>query len=604
MIGLSSLSGAKRTLAHGYALSLASLVFLWPIALGIAPGGLRLAWLFSAAVCIAISIVAVFWALPSSTLPVMERVRLRSLPILLAAIVPSLVIGALVPLTFFSDEEALVLPALRIASVLADIFTWPGLIAAVALLGILGGVMIQRCRTGIIALLCVLCFLASVGAALMIDGTYGQFVRFPPVVHLVQILGTMFSMGDPNLFRFASVLWALFLAGFLWRFTPEWSDASRIGLFLAAGLTPLGWTYRILLYQAAGEIVLLIILTTLLSQFLQRRDRGDAGVLIGMLFSGWILYRPTALVLCLGCIGLLWCLRYRRAAWSVAFTALPVGGVWVLTYLLGAFQYSFLQPGSERVWNLHSVLTPLLETALILPSQVRPLGFAVLILGTIGVLWRASAWRSPLLLAWFFALLNIGLHNILTIERWYGYGRFNALLMVPLAFVVAALWDKREFGRWSPLFGSVSLALLIVATPWNLGAFLQQMRMVPQEIVERTVTGGVEPTALPGVIDDFIAQGEVPPVILSPSHAFLDLAIARGMLTPVERDNIITRSNTWTPEDAARPVIIQAPAGKLHYRGNLTEEEEKRLRDAALWARTQPGVQSIFYRLEETLIVR
>jgi hypothetical protein len=313
--------------------------------------------------------------------------------------------------------------------------------------------------------------------------------------------------------------------------------------------------------------------------------------------SLWILYRPTSLALVVIVILLLLVFNRRRSAWIIANVALPIGAIWVSVYLFGSFQYSFFSPEEPRSFP---IVAPLLETMIDLHNQLSIAGLVILLAGGAYSLWKRPQDRYLLLVAWLLALAYTGLHEIITVPTWYGYGRFNVLLMLPLGVTVGSV--AAGF-RWSSAAAVALLLPLVLSTPWSTIAFLQSYRSLDHfSRIERTVTGGVSPAPLSRAVGEFIDQADTL-ILLSPAPSFLDLLIAQGKLTVAQRTAIIQRAKTWTPASENRPVIVQAPAIGSTYRPNIPDAEEKRLLEAAEWARKQPNVQRYRLGSEETLVV-
>lgn len=594
---LSVEAGGARLLARWYAVLLIAACFGWPLILGIAPGAPRAAWLFIAVVLVLCSVLAARSAAKRAAMPSVETRR----PPWLAFAVPALLVAAasIFPVTFFSDEEAIALPSLLLLTRAARLVTWPGLAALFALC-IGSAAWFRRRLRGrhVWALLALLCT-SSVVLAFLHARPEALLIRFPPLLHLGQILATAAGLGRPALMRLGNAGWTFLLFLSCWTLLPRWPVSARIALGIAALLTPLGWTYRLLLFQACGEITLGLAAVFLLDQVIRRPDGDYLGLYPGMLLGAWILYRPTSLAIACAVIGLLALVRRRRAALDIALIALPMGALWVSVYVLGSFQYAFLSASSDRTFALWR---PLMETLAAVPEQLGWVGIAVLLAGSTVLALRRPSDRVILLLAWMFGVTSTLLHQLLTVPVWYGYGRFSVLLMLPLAVTVGALaaWAAERRRAWLVL---PLIALLAWTTPWPFVRFLQERRAVgTEDYIERTVTGGSIPTPLPQLIEEHATDAQRM-IVLSPSYAFLDLLVARGLFGVAQRESIIARSRAWTPSSPGRPVLIQAPQPGRTYRTNITADEERRLLEAAAWARTQPGVREEVFGSERVLVV-
>lgn len=571
---------------------------MWPVALGVPAGLPRILWIVIAVACLWVSS---FFALKSAKKGEAVTINAEPFPFWLygLAVLPVLIAGITMPLAIFGDEEAIMLPAFTALSLVARTVGWiPLMIAALAALFV-GGTFVRRFPERFLGWFVGGCGVFALVIGLLVARTETEFVRYPPLVHFMQGFATVFTSGDTALFRLPSVLWLFVFGWMIWHMAP-WSRVARFLAFFTVMLTPLGWIYKVLLYQSAGEIVFAALAALLIAQLIQIGKKEGSVPLIGMTFTLWIMYRPTALAAAAACCALLFILGYKKAAKDIALIAFPIGFMWVMVYLIGSFQYDFLQPGGGRVWSLASVTTPVIETLRMLPSQLHPVGLLIMLGSTLWLLRAERSRAMPLLIVWYIALVNTALHQLLTTEKWYGYGRFNALLILPLAFSIAGLWGASKIRQ---IIAGIAVAVLVLVTPWHITGFMQSLRTVPADQVERTVTGGMIPIALPGVTTDLLTKGITPAVILAPSYAFLDIDIARGLLTSAQRTEIRERSATWTPENTARPVLIQAPIRPVHYLGNISKEEEQRLLDAAAWAAAQPGVTIVRYGWEVTYVV-
>lgn len=587
---------------HGvrlYALVLGAGFLLWPVSLGVPAGMPRVVWVLAAAGCAGFSILMARRAAEGGETAEVDTARAPWWLIGLI-VLPALAAGVRMPLTIFGDEETIMLPTLTLSHMIADRIGWIPLVVG-TLVALAAGVWFvrrfpERFLLWVIAAFTVIALVVAVA----VGRTESEFVRYPPLVHLTQGLITVFTGGHPSLFRLQTIAWWVLTGLAFWHLMPQWPRTARFLAFLVIGLTPLGWIYHVLLYQSSGEMFFASSSALLIGQTLTRADRAGRGGMAGMAFGLWILYRPTALAPAAACAIVLFLLGYRRAARDIACIALPVGLLWILVYLIGSFQYDFLQPGGGRMWTFASLLVPIRETLWMLPSQLTVPGLIVLVAGSFFLARTERARYLPLFAVWVIALVNTGVHQLLTIERWQGYGRFSALMILPLAFVVAGFWGQ---GKWGRLCAGIVTLVLAVFVPWNIGSFMQEMRTVPPDRVERTVTGGLMPTVLPSVVDDLLRRGKPPAVMLAPSYAFLDLFIARGFLSVADRTAIKARSDAWQPGDAVRPLIVHAPQPPVHFLGNLPAEQEKRLRDAAAWVASQPGVRTEVYGRDRVYVL-
>ncbi len=582
-----------------YSLLLLAACFGWPLVLGIGTGLLRFIWLIVAILLVGFSVYSARHA-AEHIVKVTYRV---ARPPWLFFIVAGVALGIMLifPVTFFGDEDLIALPSLIIASKLANVLTWPGLMVIVVALTWIFRLSYRHIQDWHVLVFAVFVLISSAVLAVLHTHPETLIVRYPFFMNFIQFIVTVLTQGSPELFRMGNVFWVVTLGFVGWYAASDWPPSARIATAVTLCLTPLGWTYHILLYQACGELTIGLLATLLLGKLLKKNNdtQSASALLLGSIFSFWILYRPTAFVLAGAAVVLLLVCGRKRAAWTVGSIGLPIGVLWLMVYVLGSFQYPFLSTESTRSFQL---LAPFIATLKNLPDQLHPIGLLLLLVGGAYVAWKRPTDRNTLLVAWVFAVLYTGLHQFLTIDEWYGYGRFNVLLMLPLAVtigsIIAAVSEKNH------VLTAITLLLpLILATPWSNVGFLQSYRAVSYlDMMERTVTGGVSPSPLPRAMNDFVPKADTL-ILISPSSSFLDLLIARGKLSIAQRTAILERSKLWKPNSTARPVLIQAPTEGYTFRINIPKLDEQRLIDAAAWARKQPGL--MVYRLghEEALVV-
>lgn len=585
----------SQIVARWYGITLAVACFGWPLILGMPFGWLRVTWLAIAVFCVAVSIVLAQKFAEKSVVPVLSADAPPWFLILAATLF--IAYATRFPTTFFSDDEAIVIPPLVVAYRLAALLTWPGLTATILTLGALVLWRYKKVSSWHLWAVFLITLLSTSFIGFFYHNAETLLVRYPPMMNLTQLVSTIIGQGEPLLMRLANAGWTFVLALVVWYLLPTWKPHARLALGLVACLTPLGWSYRILLYQSSGEIVLALAIILLLSQLLSGRD--GIALYIGMTFSLWILYRPTAFALATATVLALLLLRRKRDALEVGAIALPIGILWCAVYILGAFQYDFLSSSSTRSFV---VARPMFETLKALPEQLSVPGLLVLIIGSICIFWKRPHDRWLLALAWLFSVSYTVLHQLLTIDVWYGYGRFNALLIVPLAVVTSSMvmWAKEKKCTWLTL---PLIAILVAVTPWNFVSFMQGYRSdAYQHRMERTVTGGAIPTPLPAATEELLSHVDTM-IILTPTVTYLDLFIARGMITADQRTSIVDRSRAWTPSDTSRPVLVQAPMKGRTYRTNIPETLENRLLEAAEWAKAQPNVYERVYGEERVIIV-
>ena len=587
-------------------LGLSIALFLWPVVLGFTGMPLRLLWITGALAAIFLSSEMLRRAVRQTPDVTLTLKGFPLVPVLLFC-------GALavplfrLPITFFSDEAGIAIPSLTLLQRVASIVTWPGLtllsLGAIAL-------FLFACsslrREYVIAVVILLAG-GAVFVGWHIPDVSSLATRYPPFLHIMQSIGFVLTGGSLDAFRMPNVLWTLLLAFGIWKLVPEWTLLQRTLAFLTPMLTPVGWTYRMHLYQACGEITLGMCATLLLHRILSEKGeekQNSFSALTGMLFSFWILYRPTAIAILIASTLFLFCIGRRRSAFTIAGIAGPIAMLWIGAYFLGNYQAGFLS-NTSSLPTVPGMLHNILIAAEKLPSQFHPAGLIILVGGSLLIFVRKRGPLTYILLSAFLvALSTIAFHHAVLPTHLAGFARFNALLVLPLAIVMAGLASPTILPRhWqSTLLTGLCIIALLAVTPFDFRSFTQEIRTHTPEDIRFSPTAGDLATPLPRVVRDTL-QHTKNIVVLQPDVAYLDLFVARGLLSLQERTDILVRSREWTPASPDRPVLIQAPAEGMTFAPNLPAEEEVQLREAELWARTQPGVQEIRLGTLSTLIV-
>lgn len=589
-------NGWKRVVLNLYGFLLGAGLFLWPSILSFAHLTTRFVWLFVALPLCAVSIARAIIALDAESIT-FHRERFPIVWYVLPAIAVAL-IGALLPITFFGDEGTIALSGIAIVSRALAICGAPILYGACAVGCAVGFIALRKLRPHVSLL--ALPFLAAVSAivALAIPRVPILVLDYPPLVPLLQILSALLTGASLTMFRLPMAVWWLLFGWIAWLLAPPtWSRTQRYVGFLAVSLTPLGWTYRILLYQQGGEVAFGLCVALLLASLVGNADRTARAALLGMTLALWIIFRPTAIAVAVGCGVLLLLLGYKRAAIDCIGISWPVGAIWAFVYLLGAYH-------NAVIYAQHTLFAPLSATLIALPGQLHPLGIAVALIGSVIVFFRSKSTRLPLLFTWLIGTANTVVHQYLLTPQWYGYGRYDILLMLPVAVVAVGFWDRDAFGKFATWTGAFVLGALLLTTPFNVVDELQTLRALPASQVQHSLTGGMDVTALPWEVWRLIERGEKHVIILSPDRMIVELMVAKGYLTPSERTELWRRSDAWTPSSADRPVLVQGPTPPLrYYNQGFSLERERRLAEAAEWAQHQPDVRVIRYGAEKTYVV-
>lgn len=583
-------------LAKIYGVLCAGLLFVWPVVAGIPGIESRLLWL-----SIALPLLLLSFTLLTHALKGVGRLQWQLPPwsirgglVVLTGVI--LAYTTTIPPLAFSDELTIAIPGITVAYSIAAMMGWPILIALL-LLGILGFLFfLPRWSHRAVLSIIFICWLVGVGVALT-GIQSGLALRYPPVMHAMQVFSTILTAGVPTLLRTPNALWTILLGLTIWTLLPRWTTTAKIGIFAALMLGPLGWTYRIALYQACAELTIGLAAALLLWQLIEQRNRREIASITGAIFGLWFLTRPTSLAALTGSICLLVLLRrWKEIRWMLAVAA-PLIIAWLALSPLFTAQYHLTSSGM-----LPTSLLPLWEALLALPKNFTPLGLVVLLLPSIILFFAGSPSQRLLLFsAWCIALPPALLQHLLAGSTFYGVGRYNVLLLLPEALAIGMLlmgtlrW--KQMGKW---LGAFCVLLLLWITPWHFASFLQELRASSDDIY-RTPAEGYLPFALQPTLSDLLPTTKDTIVVLAPHYTVLDFFVATRVITLAERTFIIERSRDWSPASTARPVIIQAPT-IASYQPNLTAEEEGRLRDARAWALDQPH-QIVLYGTEETIIV-
>jgi hypothetical protein len=426
--------------------------------------------------------------------------------------------------------------------------------------------------------------------------TSGLAVRYPPLVHIVNVLASLLTIENPLLFRLPNALWTAALVLVLWQMLPTWKNSARIVALAGMMLGPLGWTYRTALFQACGEITLATAATLLLVTMLERKNERWAAALLGGLLGLWFLYRPTSLVIACVSVLLLFCSGRRKEAMTCAAIAAPVIVSWLALAPIFTASYGFTHESSGGFFTLHS-LEHLWTALLALPMNMHPVALGVAgVAIVLALLVTGRHERLLVAIALIFGFTNAAAQHLLAGDIFAGVARYNVLLLPAVGFALGALMQGKNPLR---ITAAVAIVLLIAITPFDFIRFTQDLRRDSPDIF-RTPTEGYLPLPLIDAVHAQIAHKDTM-VILAPQYGFLDWLMMQGLLTAAEKDHMVQRSQTWTPDSLLRPVLIQAPLYTT-YTPNITQEQEARLQSARAWALTQNDTIEKL-GIEETVIV-
>jgi hypothetical protein len=590
-------------LSVAYLLVFGACIFVWPVVLGIPSVPLRFAWIAVAFALLCGSGVFLQRALAHSPGRVF---RARPLPwwlliLTCVALSPALFF---VPPHAFSDESTIAIPSLTVLGHIARFIGWPlmnaGAIAVIAAVIFLSRMLKLWQAMTIVALMA----LGAGALAVLSHSVTNLATRFPPVVHLLQSLVMGIGQGDLAMMRGVNILWTILLGVTLWHCTPGWNTVGRIVAFAALILGPMGWIYHVSLYQACGEITLGLCAALLVSAMIQDPKKQAWAPYAAIIFSVWMLYRPTAVIAIALCIVLLWLTRRRQAAKVIMLVAGPVACIWLALY--PTYHYSFiLNPGKGALFpaaDMGQPLLPLLTTIQALPGQFHPLVIGLLLLSSCVVFLRGSnAWRITLGVAWLIGLSTSGVQQLIQLPVYWGYPRFNILLLLPLAVGLAGVCSLPSLSRKLQIgFAAIIVVLLGAVTPFDTVSFAHRLR-VDSPAIYKTTTGGDSPLPV-AVITERILARYPKAVFVIPDGTYFDLYVASGLLTVRQRSELLARGKAWTPESPDRPVIVQAPV-VTSYGPNVPDEYADRLRAAREWALAQPKYQVMKMGLEEVVVV-
>jgi hypothetical protein len=602
------MSVMRHPLINGYALLLGACFFIWPTSVGFEGLPMRLIWIF---IALAMSLVSIIAFSKSSNQIPKFKLSPKNFPfatvLILCAVLATIVIK--IPFTFFSDEAGISIPSLALLEKVAEMITWPGVILSSL---VLAGLFLWACkRLSLRHILMIIAGMAvfSVIIAISIPKTSILVLRYPPLVHLLQSIGTVASAGHLDAIRLPNIIWVFLLAYGIWQITPSWNLLSRSLACIAVLLTPLGWSYHVMLYRACGEMTLGLIIVILLGRILaSHEDEERLSPLVGALFALWAIYRQTSIAAFAMSMFILIIFKKRQGAFRATCIAGPIAFLMISAYVLGSFQYSFSLSGRVSDATI-PIITPVLQTAIRLPAQLHPVGIIILLLGSALVFLRCSKTiKFTLLTAWAIGITNASVQQIVVPEIWTGYGRFNVLLLLPLAIVMAGIASK-EFAPKKiriAIAGLATLALVLI-TPFDFVSYANSIRSLPKEEIFHSALAGESPSPMPRVVRQFLEEGITEMVILQPDSSYLDLFIAKGLLTPEERSNLIQISIDWSPEKSSgpgSPILVQAPHGDMTYQPNKTPEWEQKLIDSAEFLRKLPGVSEVRLGEEVVYVVR
>ena len=591
-----ALTFTPRMIVNGWLLTIGALFFLWPVVAGIPSMHARFIWIGIAFLLLLLSTLMLKRGIGRDDV----TIRLPRRSLMAALFFPLLLTlyASHFPPLHFSDELTIALGGFTIVERMTDVI--PAFLLPLLAVVILALFFFCLTRANLITAVVIVGAMVCCSVAIaLLDIQSGLALRYPPLVHAMQIFGGLLTGGSNALFRFPNALWTALLMLVVSTMAREWGRAAQTGIVLGIVAGTLGWTYRIALFQACGELTLALLAAFLLHRTLSKESaRTDAGFL-GITFALWFLYRPTAIAAVAAGLVVLLLLRRRRELLTTAGVALPVIGAWLLLSPLYTASYGLAEvanPASFPPW------LPLITAVRSLPANFGIVGMMVL-LGTslLAFLFGSRPQRVLLGIAWLFGVSTAMLQHQLAGEVFWGVARYNIVLLIAQGVAIGILLHgTRVIATFNKALGIIAVLALLCTTPYDFVLFAQSIRTGNRDIY-RTPTEGYLPLPLLKATRLWL-KTESSPMILAPDYQFLDLLIAEGKLTRAERDTIVNQSAEWTPADPARPVIIQAPVSTT-YTPNKTPVEERRLRDAHAWAIKQPGYIIERLGIEETVVV-
>lgn len=593
----------RSPIASAYALLLGTCFFLWPAVTGIPELQQRYLW-------IALALIAV--AASSLMVAMVHRPKDKKVPskwvwiLALASAAALGVYAAYVPYLEFSDEILIALPGMTLVATAIAKVGLP-LILLGALMAAVAGYFIVRNGWWVLSMVIVV-LMAGVAVAIASTNVQsGLALRYPPLIHVMQMIASVLSMGS-SLYRFQNTLWTIHLILSIWALLPDWKPWRKIVLILGVVLGPLGWTYRIVMFQACAEITVGLTAVLLLRSLVLREKKDELGrhsdaTLLGATFGLWFLTRPSSLSPMLAVLAILLISpKLRKSGLIAGLTASPIVGAWLYLSPYYTFQYNFEAQTSK---GFFSVIVKMFDgiTASIdaLPHSLGLVALTLLFVGTLITLIRGSKSDQILLAcAWIVAAVNGLAQNAVINDIFYGVARYNILLVLPLGIGLAGFFEGRKWQPTLSFIGFASIAALLVVTPFNFTEYTQHLRATSEDIWRTPPEGYLASPLLTATRE--VAKKNKSFVLIAPGSQFMDLLIVEGLLTPAQRASVMTRSLVWTPESTERPVIVQAPL-ITSYQPNQTPEQEQRLREAQTWARLQPNHQVVRLGEEEVIIV-
>ena len=351
-----------------------------------------------------------------------------------------------------------------------------------------------------------------------------------------------------------------------------------------------------------------LILILLVKNFLTTEKRAEENAIaVFMAVTGicWFLYRLPGLAP-LVAVGLMMVfLRKWHAAKTYHLITIPIVVAWLTLFLPRSNYVSDIYSTPQLIERQITLFQTILETVPAFYYHLTPVGLCILILCSICVAWKGSSMQRILLGAtWFIAGANIAGHTAIAPDWTGGYGRYNALIMLPLCVSVAVtpqLTIVRK--KWSTFLAGALCIALVSVTPWNVVSYANALNIPiynKHTYTKRMTTLGHHYTQFPRLVEKNLNHIDTM-IAVGLSSAFIDLFISEGRITPIERTALLARSNKFQPGDPGSPIIIQDPKDLNYFQ--LTKDEETKLRALAIWARTQPNVEEHTIGGQTTLFI-
>ena len=589
-----------KIIARFFLLLLGILLFVWPCVLFFESKSIRVIWILSSAAILFISMQTAERALKNEILPPLSWKSLPWAPIIITG-VSVLFITLTTPLLSFGSEYLFVLQGLNVANKVLSIIPW----FACMILLIVGSVLICKKQyvlnsQNITWSLFACMVLVSIITALNINQVV--ISRYPPVVHVLQMLSAFISAGDHWSYRFPNVFWTVLSTICIWKMFP-WNKMAKWVASIALLTTPIGWFYHATLFQVPGQIFFALLSIALTMRIIEDGEKEKDSAFLGITFILWVLYRETAVASIAGLLAILFLLKKWRSLRTILLIFVPVSATWFALFVPNSDYVATFYMPEMLIERQGSFFYALMTTLSAMTFHLHILGLSILIATTIFVLLYGSKTQKLLLtITWVVSLSQILFHVSVAMPEYAGYGRFDAFIILPLCIGTALLpYIPPIKDRFRSTIAVALITILILVTPWNIARFANNLLNKPVKDIRRMTTLGHLYTRFPEAVRKNIDKANTM-IPMGLSSSFLDFYIAEKKITPMERSAMIKRSMDWQPDNPGSPLIVVDPQN-FQFSQIDDKEEMERLKRASAWARKQPNVQEYTIYGQTTLVV-